>query len=245
MKHSLSLVLALVCLAVASVSMAYPSLSGPTGTGVLPDAGVVGDGLLHIAADAYNAQQVSGLSLPIRLEYGVSKKMELGGVITTGNTSAWNLNGKISYPTSRRGSADCAIGARFSYIDTNQFDRDAYQIYGVASKDFHSANTNLRGSVGLSWTDIHFMPHHNASAFRPFTGLNFSLPHGANVMIDYQFRSNALEDNTLYSIVARIPLSTLLTGEIGFTNMNLDGVTGNSSTGIFAGVNYAFSSEMH
>ena len=42
-----------------------------------------------------------------------------------------------------------------------------------------------------------------------------------------------------------IRLSEALTGEVGFTNMNLDGMTGNSGTGFFAGVNYIFTSERH
>ena len=41
----------------------------------------------------------------------------------------------------------------------------------------------------------------------------------------------------------RIPLSESLNGEVGFSNMNLDGVTGTDGEGFFFGVNYIFTSE--
>ncbi len=79
MKQSLSLTLAIGYLVVAGMAMAYPSLSGPTGTGVLPTTAVTQDGQLQLAGDFYASQQESDLTLPLRLEYGVGKNTEVGG----------------------------------------------------------------------------------------------------------------------------------------------------------------------
>ena len=246
MKQSLSLAMAMVCLAVAGTAMAYPSLAGPTGTGVLPSAVVAGAGQLNIAANGYAAQQVSDPILPILVEYGAGKNMEVGGGITAGDITSWSLNGKLSYPSNDRGGPDFAIGGRFAYVNTanDGFARDAYQVYGVASKDFHSSGTYLRGSVGLNLTDLHYAATDNSvNALRAFVSVNFSLPNRMNLAIDYQFRNIGLESSAMYSVVARYPFTESFAGEVGFTNMNLDGVTGNDATGFFAGINYIFTSD--
>ncbi len=246
MKQLLSLTMAMGCLAIAGAAMAYPSLAGPSGTGVLPNTAVAGAGQLQTAVDIYDAQQVADPTLPIRLEYGAGKNMEVGGGITAGDTTGWNLNGKISYPSTTRGGADWAIGARYAYIDTQEFARDAYQVYGVASKDFHSGSTYMRGSVGMNWTALHYAASDDtANALRPFVSVNFRFPNRVNVALDYQFRNDELESSALYSVVARYPFSESLAGEVGFTNMNLDGVTGNYATGFFVGANYVFTSDNH
>lgn len=252
MKQILSLAMALICLAVAGAALAYPSLAGPTGTGVLPNAAVVSDGQLQVAANGYGARQVDNLTIPVLLEYGAGSNTEVGGGITAGDVTGWSFNGKISSPSHSREGANFAVGARFAYCDTNAFDRDAYQVYGVATKDFHSADTSLRASVGLNWTDIvglneSYGPHwgfnHSSNAVRPFFSLNLNLPHRVNLAIDYQLRNDGMDSSAMYSVVARYPFSPSFDGEVGITNMNLDGVTGNNATGLFAGINYLFTSD--
>ena len=185
MKHSQSLVAAIVCLAMAGKAMAYPS-AGLTGTGVLPSAAVAGEGQLNIAADGYGAQQVDQLTLPIRLEYGAAKNVEVGGGVTTGDTTAWNVNGKISYPALERGGVSWGVSSRYASIDSGDFSRDAFQVYGVATKDFHSNGTDLRGSAGINSTDIHFdgISNDSSSAFRPFLSVNLSFRNRMNLAFD-------------------------------------------------------------
>ncbi len=124
-------------------------------------------------------------------------------------------------------------------------ERHAFQVYGVFTKAFRAGTADVHGSVGLNWTDINFGGMYSGSqnAFRPFASVNWAFPSHLNLAVDYQFRSSELESDALFSLVARYPLTPVLTGEVGFTNMNMDGMTGNSTAGFFAGVNYIFASE--
>ena len=185
MKQSLSLALAIGCLAVAGTAMAYPSLAGPPGTGVLPTAAVAGYGQLQVAADIYGAQQVSD---PYSADSaGIWRRQKYGGwrwALPPAIRPAWNLNGKISYPLDQSWRRGLALGARYA---VHRYGRcsTGTPISSTASprRIFIPARTYLRGSVGLNWTDHSFRGMKNTeNAFRPFVSVNFRLPNRVNLV---------------------------------------------------------------
>ncbi len=245
MKHSLTLTIVVTALlAVSRASFAYPSLAGPTGTGVLPSAAVPQAGQLQIAADIYDDQQEGDTALPVRLVYGIGGNMEVGGGFTGADESAWNVNGKINFPSVLAGGVTGAAGARYAEVAAGDYERTAVQFYGLLSKDFHLTGADLRGCLGLDWTDIQFdQPYSDTEdALRPFISLNVSLPNRVNVAFDYQFQNSALENDAMSSIVVRYPINKSFAGELGLTNMDLDGMTGNGGSTLFLGVNYIMDS---
>lgn len=243
MKNTMSLVIATALLAVATAAFAYPSLAGPTGTGALPNAAVPAAGTLHVAGDLYDSSQVDGTAVPIRLQYGLGKGMEIGGGFTAGDHAAWNLNGKLTSTLPSAKDVAWGVGARLTGVDLDANDETAFQLYGVLSKDFHSAGADLRGSLGLDWTNVKISrPSFDTSrsAMRPFVSLSVSFPNQVNLAFDYQFENSDLDSSGLHSLVLRYPFTPTFAGEIGVSNMNQDGVTGNHDSGLFLGANYIF-----
>ncbi len=262
MKHLLSLVLVTALLAFANASFAYPSLAGPTGTGVMPDALVVPSGQLQVAADVAsitnlaeifsdiksdlsdeieNGQTVGDITqkggnytLPFRMVYGLGGVMEAGGGVIATQNSAWDVNAKIHVPLLFNGVSG-AVGTRYAVIDSGGVDRNTTQFYGVISEKFPSRIVNMIGSVGLNWTEMQFQQPFGATirGLRPF----ISISNGF-VSYDYQFKRSDLEDDALYSIVIHFPITAALSAELGLTNVNPDGVTGGSDSGVFFGFTY-------
>ncbi|HEY3415720.1 MAG TPA: hypothetical protein VGM23_02440, partial [Armatimonadota bacterium] len=124
-------------LALAGAAYAYPSLSGPTGFGVLPDAAVATG--FEAAADFYNTADSFALNsslnfetpdaYPIRVVFGAGQNFEIGGGYELmEDNNIWSVNAKYALPIELAG-AKLAVGAQ--YWNMTDTDGTQYQIYAV------------------------------------------------------------------------------------------------------------------
>jgi len=230
----LGIALALVC-----AVQAYPTLAGPTGLATLPTAAVAPTGQLGLAADFYNTDPDS--TIPLRLVYGVGPNFELGALYAIqSNENAWSVNAKYKLPVAV-GPAAVAIGAL--YFDSSDLDEKGEQIYAVGTMTLAEASAampGLSGSLGLNWTrdDISGF---SEDATRVFAGLDAAFANKLSVAAEFQTKSDKVEGDALWSVVARYPFTEVLTGQVGMTNaFGPIPLFGTGDQNIFAGVSYAF-----
>lgn len=74
----------LLGMALASIGWAYPTLTGPTGTGALPTADTAGPGIIQVAADYFITD--SG-NFPLRVVAGIGCPFEIGALYIAGERS--------------------------------------------------------------------------------------------------------------------------------------------------------------
>ena len=163
-------VVAMALIAGSGAGLAYPTLSGPTGGAVLPDAMVVPPGQLDLAVDwtEIDAASLLGSSLsgydltvlPVRLVYGVGSGAELWAAWTridnSDNADGWGVGAKYQLMREPEQSMTLALGGGWSQIDDassvllggalGMYDVSSWNVYLVATKDLSPA-----GEEGWAW----------------------------------------------------------------------------------------------
>ncbi|HEX2950705.1 MAG TPA: hypothetical protein VHV83_14250 [Armatimonadota bacterium] len=253
--RSLQFLAVTMCLlTTACIALAYPTLAGYTGTGVLPTALVPPAGQWDVAADFYNTEnsgatgllETSANSYPIRTVYGVSKNFEVGAgyafsEVGEDDANTWNVNAK--YQFAENFGFPWSIGARFAQTDLSASDTtvNTFNAYLVGSRIFprkDPAQPLIIGSFGLNWTTQD--ADDTNDAFRVFGSASATFCNGLELAADVQAQSDDFDSDPLYSLVARYPLSNTTTMQVGFTNANPTFVSSQSEGNFFAGLNLSF-----
>jgi len=224
MSKRMLLVVGLALLAAVG-AWAYPTLGGPTGLVQVPTSDVVPAATVDVAVDFLplpgdmDAWAVRGLM-------GLSQNAELGVAWTrVSNSESGSLlgfNGKMRLRSEPSSFFGLAVGASFEDPSGDLFSGvdSAFQAYLAASKDLTRATADLasaavraRGHVGLLYNNSD-----DDSSLRPFFGLDFTSPEGAQLVLEYQSRA----DDDVSSVALRYPLTPSITGQVGLTNFSGD-----------------------
>lgn len=268
MKKLLSLGIATALLASACAVYAFPTLTGPTGTGVQPTAAVVPAGSLSVAADYYNTESSVSVppaptagftitqqpvepdidnSYPVRVQYGLGSNIELGGLYNFqqaggDDSNTWGVNAKYVTPVHFL-NFDWAIGGFYNNTDVKALDITAKTTQGyVAGTGFISRGDEsmpmVKATVGGNWTQLD-IDGEKTSAIRPFVGVEVLLPNKLTVFGDYQLKNSKLDDEQLFSFGLRYQVSGSIAAQVGYTNAAPSGGIGLSESNVFAGVNLA------
>ena len=222
-----------IALAFACAAYAYPTLTGPTGLANLPTAGIVGAGGFNVAVDYYDMDGEE--AIPIRLLYGLNDTVELGASYwMQDGVDAFMLNGKWVTPLTLL-DMPWALGAQYMDFD---FDGTATQLYFVGTRPLMEDDFALNGTFGLNWTSFseEFI---DDDAIRFFVGFDATFANNLMLALEYQTKSSDLDEDALWSLLARYPFTETITGQIGYTN-GLGGVIGLDDSNLFAGVNFAW-----
>ena len=255
MKITLFTAVVTTLLTAACLAHAYPTLAGPTGYGVLPDAAIVQANQLNVALD-YRATLsdvmeirdalVPGIkdAFPVRALYGAGERAEIGvaynltkAVDDTANT--WSVNAKYLTPFTCCGFS-WATGVLFASTDVKGVDEklNTSDLYLVGTRNFviSPALSHVNGSVGLRWTRV--KDGGTTSGFRLFAGAGTTLGGKLNLSAEFATKQHRLDVDNLYALTARYPFSTAVTGEIGYTNADpFLAITGTDVGKIFLGIN--------
>jgi len=237
------LILGMIATLACSAFAAYPTLSGPSGLATLPDAGIAPTGQFMLAADYWNAEEWLGTTYPIRFLYGVNESLELGAIYWINNdddANAWGINGKYVLPIAL-GNMPWAVGA--SYQNFSDWDENFIQVYFVGTKAFTEAADTMpgfKGTIGANWSkDTWNNGDSTDSAVRFFVGLEADFANKLALAGEFQTKNDNVDNNAIWSLVARYPFTGALSGQIGYTNAF--GPFGwMDDSHLFAGVAYTF-----
>lgn len=220
-----------IVMALACAVYAYPTLGGPSGLVTIPTASITPTGQWQVAADAWTigfsgsfgfitpSQAIFGegtdSTYPIRANYGLNSKLELGGGIVasdvTGSGLDWQFNAKYLLPFTA-GAASWAVGGEL--LGGHEID-SSFNAYLAATKAFEG----VQGTAALLWDD---------------ENSDLALGLGAQTTLDKLTLIgeyvNDLPGSTL-SFAARYPLTPAMTAQIGFVGDLSDN---------FIGLNYTF-----
>lgn len=216
-----------VMLALTSVAQAYPNLNATTGLVATPTADVVGRAGLTGAADVIFLDDTT---FNVRGVLGVTEALELGAVGVTGVDDGFGVNAKYRLPTAIGGAA---WAAGITFIAAND-GADGTQFYLVGTRTLSAASINapLRGSLGLSFTDID-----SESAFRPFVSAQLGISPAMELGAEFMLETEDLGDS-IFSMVLRHRFNPRVIGQLGFTNAS--GFTGGHDHDFFLGASYEF-----
>ena len=241
----------IAALACAVAAAAYPTLTGPTGTGVLPTAAVAPSGNIDLAADFYNNKSDTGTfgnTYPIRLLYGIGGMAEIGGLYDVRkDLNTWDANAKLATPVAVAGFK-FALGA--------QYDQTAVKVDGLNGKSksdqvsFEGTRTLLHGhgdsprlaaTIGVNWTrlditNVAASVNGKESAVRGLISLEAGFSK-VKLDLDYQTENGKLDTKALSSACIRFPIVRELQLQAGFANAAGAGLSGSNSYRVFAGIN--------
>jgi len=255
MKTTLFAVMLTLLLAAACLVDAYPTLAGPTGYGVLPNAAIAPANQLNVALDYRTTLSdvmeirdvlVPGIkdAFPVRALYGADQRTEIGVAYNltkaAGDTAnTWSVNAKYLTPFTCCGFS-WATGVLFASTDVKGVDEKlkTADLYLVGTRNFtiSPALSHVNGSVGLRWTRV--KDGGTTSGFRLFAGAGATLGEKLNLSAEITTKQHRLDVNNLYALTVRYPFSTAVTGEIGYTNADpFLAVTGTDVGKIFLGIN--------
>jgi hypothetical protein len=211
---------ALLGLLLAGQVDALPTLYGPGGLVVLPEAATTpGWALAATAADDPGRTEVSA-----RGTYGASWG-EVGALVLSDDVDALGVNGKLRL-VSIPGSA-VVLGALL--LESDVTDTEAIYLAGTTTVHW------LRLTGGVTWTRI-ATEVGSASATRPYVGLRFTLPDGMALVAEYQTKSGRLyEPRPLSSVMIERSYGSFRT-MIGMTNAA--GLLGRDDHHLFSGLAY-------
>jgi len=229
-----------IALALISAAQAYPTLTGPTGLATLPTAAIAATGQLQVAADYFNAEEWEGTVYPVRLLYGVNDSLEIGAAywLNSDQSNAWGVNAKYLLPI-KLADMPWAVGA--SYLNFPDWSETFTQVYFVGSKAFTEASAGMpgfNGTIGVNWTQDDW-DFGTDDAIRLYAGLEAIFANNLSVAGEFQTKNEDVDDNAIWSLVARYPFTPVLTGQVGVTNAF--GPFGwFDDSHVFAGASYAF-----
>jgi hypothetical protein len=246
-------VLALALVAGSGAGLAYPTLGGPTGGAVLPDAMVVPPGQLDLAWDWTKINQAAGLEMyditvmPLRVVYGAGSGAELWGAWTRidngESVDGWGFGAKYQFMREPKDSVNLAAGAGWNRLE-NSGEETVWNAYLVATKDltptgtegwaWEPEGTKILGSLGVLWMDF---DEFNESLFEPFVALDFIGARGTSLGLEYRFKDSSIDDKAVFSAVVRHPFTQNLSLQVGVTNGAIGGI-GLEDMDLFAGICY-------
>lgn len=229
MKKMFTLGAAIVLLAISGAVMAYPSLTGPTGSGVLPNAATVAPQAFDVAIDYLDLYD----SVLARVNFGLTENTEVGVAYTEQDgPNSWGLNAKRTMSVNERVTG--AIGAIYQDWDGG----NSTQVYGVLGTTLPVAGIPaVKGCIGLNYTNVD--SGSNYDALRGFVSLSASVTEKLSIAVDFQTEDSYFDDKPLSSIVARYPINTRMNAQIGMSNA-MSGISGGMSHNLFVGVNMGF-----
>lgn len=224
--------------ALASVTFAYPTLTGPTGLATLPTAAVAPAGQIDLAADYYNTSKgpVEN-TFPARVTLGVVDSWEIGAAyLFQKNANTWDLNTKFATPLNL-GGFGIAVGAQYAQADLTGPNDTISQVYVSAGRTLTTGNETVPGiglTLGANWTKDKLIDN---SAIRGYVGLEAALMNNLSLNAEYQTKSNKLEGDALWSVAGRLAMSQTLGFQVGWTNGPF---FGGADHNLFAGVDLAW-----
>ena len=257
----LAALLVLAVVAGSSAAFSYPTLQGPTGLVVLPDANVVPRGSWTLAADYVTIDADDGGLLddigfggdikliPGRLVWGVADKAELWAAYTGvsngegDNGHEWALGGKLQIHDDPVTGVKAAVG--YGHYDADicsschNIKRD--NIYAVVTKESVGRSPQQwrwKGSLGMTHTKLTWDDWDEHSIFQPFVGLEASQGRLALVG-EYRPKGPQLDDTGMWSAGLRYAVGRNLALQAGVTNGALFGVAAHGSSA-FYGLAYTF-----
>lgn len=208
-----------------SCTHAFPTLTGPTGLIMLPDA-YPADARITLAGDV--AENPGDPSSTLRAVYGLPSG-EVGVLYAIDDETMTGVNGKYCFPLDRL-HGDGAIGA--IYLNTAS----------VTERCLYLAITRpgtLSVTGGITWTEISTIAG-KADAARPYLGAVLSLPQEMCVVSEYQLHSTALyEPKPIFSVML-VRKNGLFTTTVGATNAAA--LLGAEDRYFFAGITMAMNS---
>ena len=235
-------------IAASAAFAAYPTLLGPSGGVVLPDADVTAAGQWNVAVDYYDQTGTSSYdielkhAIPVRVLYGMGDKLEVGAMFTFQDTNdaksddIWSVNAK--YLTSLTlGSFNWSVGGLYAkYTD---WDDQILQFYFVGTRVLSEGSETspaVSGSIGVNWTQDDDTGY-KADAFRPYFSLNAAFKGGTELLAEYQFKNdNIYDQKAIASIGVRHAFNPNWSAQIAFTNAEI--VYGIDDYNFLLGVNY-------
>jgi len=198
---------------------AYPSLTGPTGTAVVPDAAIVAEETLNIAVDGCHTGGVTPAS--VRALYGLTPDLEVGGGcgLHTGH-ARWTVQAKYASPVTID-QADLSAGVVFTCSSTDH--ASSVQGYLVSTRAFSPGIAGvpaLHGSLGVNWTTV--SGTRDANAVRAFLSAVVDFHNGLAFCAEYQTRG--LHDrHGVAAMTTRYLRQDGLAVELGITNLDAVG----------------------
>lgn len=261
MKKMFSIGVAIALLTISGAVMAYPSLLGPTGSGVLPNDVTVNRGAFDAAIDYFNnGEGALNSSIIARVEYGVAENTEIGvgytmqdvvyaptqgatandeTTVTSYSYNNWSVNAKRTMTVNDRINAGLGVVYQ-SYNDLLPGDtRNFLQVYGLVGGTLPIAGIMpIQGTIGLNYTRGE-ANEANDSAIRGFVGLSAMLTEKLSLAVDFQTEDSYFDDKPLSSIVARYPITSRMNAQVGMSNAMLS-IGGGKVHNFFAGVNMGF-----
>ena len=190
-----------IAAAIACAAYAYPTLKGPSGLVLFPDATVVPAGQLQVAADWWYFESGEDATIPLRVLYGIGDQFEIGAAYTTMESSSQKvigLNAKYVLPASL-GDAAWAVGATYLMPDEGD------NLLGLTLSGTKAFAENFSGTATLVWqedtTDLAFG-----------LGGEATFENDLKLVIEYV---NFLPTAGL-NMAARYPLTEALTAQLGF-----------------------------
>lgn len=231
----LSLLCCLICLLAAGAARAFPSLAGPTGSGVLPTAEVLGKGDVDIAYDFFaNAQDVEIVESK-RVVLGVLPNTEIGYALTSAkDVPAVGKSWHVKYRAWHDEMNEVSLGYRGGNgPDTLGPDVHTRQVFVAGTRHLVrgvSLLDDISATAGLNWTEL-TVGDDKKTAARPYLAVKALTILNLGLCLDVQFPDQDIDDDPLYSVTLR---SGLL--HLGITNMSPVGVTAGDELAIFGGV---------
>jgi len=255
--------LALLILAVvvgSSAAFSYPTLQGPTGLVLLPDANVEPRGQWTLAADYIKvdgdkvpsfavegpSQYLEDLNVcPIRLVWGVSNMAELWAAYTDIRddeaVNLWSGGVKIQVHNNPATGVKVAFGGGHSSLqDDVGLDVTADTIYGVVTKESRATGQwRWKGSLGVMYTK--FKPEgapedEEEKILEPFVGLEVTAGNLA-LLGEYRAKEANVDDEAMWSAGARYMITPNLGIQAGVTNGAIFGI-GGPGTSVYYGLSF-------
>jgi hypothetical protein len=250
----LAALLVLAVVAGSSAAFSYPSLQGPTGLVVLPDANVEPRGSLTLAADCVNVK-TEGQPVDIfigpdlnltqaRLVWGVSDRAELWAAYTDNDyeeTNEWAAGFKLQVHNDPATGVKVAVGAGHydACSDCHGLKRD--NIYAVLTKESSAQSSHRlqwKGSLGLTYTRFEHGYYGEDTILQPFVGLEVS-SGPLSLVGEYRTQEAGIDDAGMWSAGARYMITPNLGLQAGVTNGAILGVAAHKSSA-FYGLAYTF-----
>lgn len=235
----------------AGMAHAYPTLTGPTGLAVIPNAKLAPSGL-SIAADWRRLESDSSSvtlpeeSIPVRALFRFGGRIELGAMYDPFVDqdifdSVMGANAKIHIW--RLFGGDVAIGAqvrREEFTDGTQTDYE--QAYFAWTTDFDAETmdaSNIAFTWGLNWTKVNPDVGADASDIRAFLGARVAITDNCDLLGEFQSQNSSLGDeNPITAATLRYRFSDNVASQVGITNAF--GLNAASQHNFFAGLYFGF-----
>jgi hypothetical protein len=250
----LAALLVLAVVAGSSAAFSYPTLQGPTGLVVLPDANVEPRGSWTLAADYVTVKaegQPSNFGggdaklIPGRLVWGVSDKAELWTAYTDSDyedAHEWAAGFKLQVHNDPATGVKVAVGAGHYDADMcascHNLKRD--NIYAVLTKESAARSPHQwrwKGSLGMTYTKFDFDGGED-TILQPFVGVEASSGR-LSLVGEYRTQESGVDDAAMWSAGARYMITPNLGLQAGVTNGAIYGV-GAHKTSAYYGLAYTF-----